>query len=79
MRAQAHLNAAAAMPSAVTTFSPGRAGDVAAALTTGDLRAVGSDQLDGVEKSDVPQEYRDHVRQYFNPGGSSAAAKDGPR
>jgi hypothetical protein len=61
------------MPSAVTTFSPGRPGDVATALTTGDLRAVGSGQLDGVEKSDVPQEYRDHVRQYFNPGGSSSS------
>jgi hypothetical protein len=78
-RAQAHLNAAAAMPSSVTTFTPGRPGDVATALTTGDLRAVGSGELDGVEKSDVPQEYRDHVRQYFNPGGGSTAAKDGPR
>jgi hypothetical protein len=74
-RAQAHLNAAAAMPSALTTFSPGRPGDVAAALATGDLRVVGSGQMDGVEKSDVPEEYRDHVRQYFNPTGT----KEGPR
>jgi hypothetical protein len=74
-RAQTHLNAAAAMPSALTTFSPGRPGDVATALATGDLRAVGSTQMDGVEKSDVPEEYRDHVRQYFNP----TSAKEGPR
>jgi hypothetical protein len=66
-RAQAHMNAGAAMPNPVTTFSPGRTGDVATALSTGDLRAVGNAQMEGVEKSDVPEEYRDHVRQYFNP------------
>jgi hypothetical protein len=78
-RAQAHLNAAAGMPSAVTTFSPGRPGDVATALTTGDLRAVGSGQLESVEKSDVPEEYRDHVRQYFNPGGGSRGDTSGTK
>jgi hypothetical protein len=66
-RAHTALNAASAMPGSVTTLAPGRAGDVATALATGDLRAAAPSQLDGVEKSDVPEEYRDQVRRYFNP------------
>lgn len=70
-RAHAAMNAGNAMPSSVTTFAPGRAGDVATALATGDLRAAAPNQLDAVEKSDVPEEYREHVRQYFNPKGTT--------
>jgi hypothetical protein len=66
-RAHAAMNAANAMPGSVTTFAPGRAGDVSTAVSTGDLRAAAPSQIDGVDKSDVPEEYREHVRQYFNP------------
>ena len=61
------MSVAHAMPGAVTTFAPGRVGDVSTVQANGDLRAAAPAQLDGVEKSDVPEEYREHVRQYFNP------------
>jgi hypothetical protein len=51
----------------VTTFVPGKAGGTANTRGTGDLRVVGPSEVDGVERSDVPEEYREHVRQYFQP------------
>jgi hypothetical protein len=61
------MNKSHAMPGAVTTFTPGKAGGTANQRGTGDLRAVGPSEVDGVDRSDVPEEYRDHVRQYFQP------------
>jgi len=55
------------MPGAVTTYTAGKAGGTANARGTGDLGIVGPSEVDGVERSDVPAEYRDHVRQYFQP------------
>jgi hypothetical protein len=55
------------MPGSVTSYVPGRSGGTANTRGTGDLRIVGPAEVDGVERSDVPQEYRDHVRQYFQP------------
>jgi hypothetical protein len=66
-RAKGPMNASRAMPGAVTTFAPGRAGGTAIVPSTGDLATAAAKEVDGVEKSDVPEEYRDQVRQYFRP------------
>lgn len=55
------------MPGFVTSYTAGKAGGTANARGTGDLRAVGPGEVDGVERSDVPEEYREQVRQYFQP------------
>ena len=66
-RAKGPINKSNAMPGAVTTTSAGKAGGTANTRGTGDLRIVGPSEVDGVDRSDVPEEYRDHVRQYFQP------------
>lgn len=66
-RAHGPLNKGQAMPGSITTFVPGKAGGTANTRGTGDLRVVGPSEVDGVERSDVPEEYREHVRQYFQP------------
>ena len=55
------------MPGSVTTFVPGRARGDGEPRGTGDLRVVGPKDVDGVDRSDVPEEYREQVRQYFQP------------
>ena len=50
-----------------TGFMPGKSGGTAKTQGTGGLKAAGPGEVDGVDKSDVPQEYRDQVKQYFNP------------
>jgi hypothetical protein len=66
-RAHGPLNKGQAMPGSITTFVPGKAGGTANTRGTGDLRVVGPSEVDGVERSDIPEEYREHVRQYFQP------------
>jgi hypothetical protein len=66
-RAKGPLSRSAAMPGAITTTTTGRPGGTANVRGTGDLRVVGPSEVDGVERSDVPEEYREHVRQYFQP------------
>jgi hypothetical protein len=68
-RVKGPMNASRAMPGAVTTFAPGHAGGVAGVAQTGDLALgrAGAKEIDGVEKNDVPEEYRDQVRQNFQP------------
>ncbi len=66
-RAQGPLNRGAPMPGTVTMWSEGKAGGTAVTPRTGDLRAAGATELDGVERSDVPTEYREQLRQYFQP------------
>jgi hypothetical protein len=66
-RAHGQLNKAQGMPGSITTTAQGRAGGTANVRGTGDLKVVGPSEVDGVERSDVPQEYRDQVRQYFQP------------
>jgi hypothetical protein len=55
------------MPGTVTAYTAGKAGGTANTLGTGSLGVVGPGEVDGIENSDVPQEYREHVRQYFQP------------
>ena len=66
-RARGPLNKAQGMPGSITTYVPGRAGATANTRGTGDLRVVGPREVEGVEQSDVPEEYREQVRQYFQP------------
>jgi hypothetical protein len=66
-RASGPMNKSNAMPGSVTAFTPGKAGGTANTRGTGDLRAVGPQEVDGVDRSEVPEEYRDQVRQYFQP------------
>lgn len=66
-RAQGPMNRGAPMPGTVTMWSEGKAGGTAVTPRTGDLRAAGATELDGVERSDVPTEYREQLRQYFQP------------
>jgi len=66
-RAHGALNKAQGMPGSTTTYVPGRAGGTANARGTGDLHVVGPREVEGVEQSDVPEEYREQVRQYFQP------------
>jgi hypothetical protein len=66
-RAHGSLDHAAPMRPGATTFVPGRAGGTADARGTGDLRSVAPAEIEGIDKSDVPEEYREQVRQYFTP------------
>ena len=66
-RAHGQINKGQAMPGSVTMYTQGKAGGTANTRGTGDLRVVGPSEVDGVERSDVPEEYRENVRQYFQP------------
>jgi hypothetical protein len=69
LRSRAHgkINKSNAMPGSITTTAQGRAGGTANVRGSGDLKVVGPSEIDGVERSDVPEEYREQVRQYFQP------------
>ncbi len=66
-RARGPLGRGQAMPGTVTTWKPGQAGGTANVRGSGELRTVGPTEIDGVDRSDVPEEYREQVRQYFQP------------
>ena len=55
------------MQGGTTTMSAGRAGGTANVRGTGDLHSVAPAEIQAVEGSQVPAEYRDQVRQYFQP------------
>jgi hypothetical protein len=55
------------MPGTTTGWTPGKAGATANAQGTGALGSVGPGEIDGVDPSEVPEEYREQVRQYFQP------------
>jgi hypothetical protein len=46
---------------------PGRASGRSRAELSGDLSSVGPKEVDGVTHGDIPEEYRDQVREYFQP------------
>jgi hypothetical protein len=66
-RAHAPMNAAPGMPGTTTGWTPGKAGGTANVRGTGALGAAGPAEVDGVDRSEVPEEYREQVRQYFHP------------
>ncbi|WP_437966208.1 hypothetical protein WMF04_42445 [Sorangium sp. So ce260] len=66
-RADARLNPGKPMPGLVMGRTAGRAGDTANVQGEGALGVVGPQEIGGVERSDVPEEYREQVGRYFRP------------
>ncbi|WP_437956490.1 hypothetical protein WME76_34540 [Sorangium sp. So ce119] len=66
-RASARLNPGRPMPGIVMGRTAGRAGDTANVQGEGALGVVGPQEIGGVERSDVPEEYREQVGRYFQP------------
>jgi hypothetical protein len=61
------LNPGAANPGVSMGRTTGRAGEVANRQGTGQLGVVAPDEVGAVERSDVPEEYREQVGRYFQP------------
>jgi hypothetical protein len=66
-RADAKINKGQPMPGVVLGRSSGRAGDTANRQGTGALGQVAPQEVGGVERSDIPEEYREQVGRYFQP------------
>jgi hypothetical protein len=66
-RAEGRLNKGRPMPGLVMGRSAGRAGDTANVVGQGALGAAAASEIGGVERSDVPEEYREQVGRYFQP------------
>ncbi|MEJ7734417.1 MAG: hypothetical protein WKG00_35120 [Polyangiaceae bacterium] len=66
-RADARVNKARPMPGVVMGRAAGRAGETANVQGEGALGQVAPQEVNGVERSDVPEEYREQVGRYFNP------------
>jgi hypothetical protein len=66
-RANARLNPGAPNRDTSLGRAPGRAGETANRQGTGRLGEVGASQVGNVERSEVPQEYREQVGRYFQP------------
>jgi hypothetical protein len=66
-RARGPMNRAELMPGTTTTWKPGQAGGTADVLGTGAVGRAGQAEVEGAERSDVPQEYREQVHKYFRP------------
>lgn len=66
-RAGGKINAGAPMPGTVTGRGAGRAGDTANIRGTDGIGEVGPSEVGGVERSDIPEEYREQVGRYFSP------------
>lgn len=69
LRSRAHgpMSRAPGMPGSTTGWTPGKADGTANVRGTGALGTAGPGEIDGVDHSDVPEEYREQVRQYFQP------------
>jgi hypothetical protein len=66
-RADSDVNAGTPMPGVNMGRTRARPGETANAQGTGALGAVGPDEVNGVSRSDVPEEYREQVGRYFQP------------
>jgi hypothetical protein len=66
-RANAKINKGKPMPGTVMGRSAGRAGDTANIAGEGGLGQAAPGEIGGVERSDVPEEYREQVGRYFQP------------
>ena len=66
-RANAKVNKGKPMPGMVMGRSAGKAGDTANLGGTGALGEAAPGEIGGVERSDVPEEYREQVGRYFQP------------
>jgi hypothetical protein len=66
-RAQGKINKGAPMPGMVMGRTAGRPGESANVRGEGALGAVAPDEVGAVERSEVPEEYREQVGRYFQP------------
>jgi hypothetical protein len=66
-RSSAKMNKGKPMPGVVLGRSAGKAGETANVRGTGALGAAAPGEIGGVERSDVPEEYREQVGRYFQP------------
>lgn len=66
-RANAKINKGKPMPGMVMGRSAGRAGDTANIAGEGALGAAAPSEIGGIERSEVPEEYREQVGRYFQP------------
>ncbi|HEY5374457.1 MAG TPA: hypothetical protein VIK01_12285 [Polyangiaceae bacterium] len=68
-KAEARLQAGAAMHGATLGRAPARAGETANQLGTGSLGDKGARQIEvgAVDHADIPEEYREQVGRYFEP------------
>lgn len=66
-RADAKINKGQLMPGTVMGRTTGRAGETANTQGQGALGVVAPDEVGGIERSDVPEEYREQVGRYFQP------------
>jgi hypothetical protein len=66
-RATGRMNAGTPMPGVVMGRTSGRAGETANERGVGAVGAAAPGEIGGVERSDVPEEYREQVGRYFQP------------
>jgi hypothetical protein len=66
-RASGPINKAPSMPGVTLGRTTGRAGETANVQGTGALGNAAAGELGAVERSDVPEEYREQVGRYFQP------------
>ncbi|MDI1450398.1 hypothetical protein [Polyangium sp. 6x1] len=66
-RASGPINKGKPMPGLVMGRTSGRAGDTANIQGTGALGQAAAGELGAIERSDVPEEYREQVGRYFQP------------
>ncbi len=66
-KANPRLNPGVPMQGATMGRAPARAGETANQVGTGALGSVGKTEVGGVDRSRVPEEYREQVGRYFQP------------
>jgi hypothetical protein len=66
-KANAKMNPGAPMQGSTLGRAPSRPGETANRSGTGALGQAGPGELSGVERSEVPEEYREQVGRYFQP------------
>ena len=75
LRAKADTRVLPGVPLGAKGFgrAPGKSGETASQLGSGEVGEARSDAIGAIEHSDVPEEYREHVGRYFEPElGASA-------
>ena len=66
-KAQAAVNPGIPLNAPTVGHAPGRAGETANQKGTGSLGSAAEAEVGAVERSDIPEEYREHVGRYFEP------------
>ncbi len=66
-KTEGHLLPGAPMHRATLGRAPGRPGETANQVGTGELGSVGPTEVGAVEGADIPEEYREQVGRYFEP------------